>query len=188
MEFPENYNIIIRVRNGRPIIPSVDYWIEADKTVVPIIDAENHPCLYLYQGQWDAISLVLRNKYIEFPDALIDHVNETTIEEVLRITRDIMYWRVDATYNQRRTKTNMAGFIYVLQAGPYYKIGCSKNVDRRIEQLATLPPFDVELVHTMPTDNMKSTEQDLHRIFNAKRKNGEWFELDEEDVTWLKTL
>lgn len=80
------------------------------------------------------------------------------------------------------------GFIYILQAGPYFKIGIAQNVDARIKQLATLPPFDLVLVHTIETEDMYSLESGLHSRFEAKRKNGEWFELDEEDVEWIRGL
>ena len=96
-----------------------------------------------------------------------------------------------AKHTEKRTvvkKETRAGWVYILQAGPYFKIGYSKNVDKRIERLATLPPFDMELIHTIRTDNMDTLEKYLHERFDDKRKNGEWFELDEEDIAWLKTL
>ena len=81
-----------------------------------------------------------------------------------------------------------AGFVYLLKSGPYYKIGVSTNVDKRIEQLATLPPFDIELVHTTYDTDMYALEKDLHNLYADKRKNGEWFELEESDVEYIKGL
>jgi len=86
-----------------------------------------------------------------------------------------------------RPKTQ-AGFVYLLKAGPYYKIGVSTNVDKRIEQLATLPPFDIELVHTTYDTDMYALEKDLHNLYADKRKNGEWFELTDNDVEYVKGL
>lgn len=104
----------------------------------------------------------------------------------------IWYWqykgleieaRLDYPINRKKV-----GWIYILEAGPYYKIGRSKNVDKRIEQLSTLPPFDIELVHLIQTNDTTLLEIALHNHFANKRKNGEWFELEEEDITWLKQL
>jgi hypothetical protein len=81
-----------------------------------------------------------------------------------------------------------AGFVYVLQADSYYKIGLSTNVEKRVKQLSTLPPFDVALIHKIETEDMHQLESELHERFAEKRANGEWFELSEEDLTWLKTL
>lgn len=92
------------------------------------------------------------------------------------------------TKGRPKQKRVVSGWVYILQAGPFYKIGKTKNVDRRIEQLATLPPFDIEIVHTIKTKDMGRLELELHERFADKRKHGEWFELDEEGVTWLKTL
>lgn len=80
------------------------------------------------------------------------------------------------------------GYVYILQAGPFFKIGYSKDVDKRVSQLSTLPPFDLDLLFVIYAKNAPSLETALHKRFADKRKNGEWFELDEEDVTWLKTL
>ena len=80
------------------------------------------------------------------------------------------------------------GYVYLLQAGPYYKIGASTNVKRRIRQLATLPPFNLHLLCTLHTDDMYGLEQGLHERFAAKRVNGEWFELDQEDVGYIQQL
>lgn len=87
-----------------------------------------------------------------------------------------------------RSTVNPLGYVYVLRAGPYHKIGHSVNVDRRITEVATLLPWEVELVHTIKSDNRIALEAYLHKRFKGKRRNGEWFELDEEDVTWLMTL
>ena len=130
------------------------------------------------QGEWKEIVAVTNKWYDNIDSGYITRVNQY----LNRCYAEMQAAPIIAKAPDR------SGWVYVLQAGPYYKIGKSKDVDRRIEQLATLPPFDIELVHTMPTDNMGAVEQDLHRLFNAKRVNGEWFELTEEDVAWLKTL
>jgi hypothetical protein len=35
---------------------------------------------------------------------------------------------------------------------------------------------------------MPTTEKELHGMFSDKHVNGEWFELNAEDIEWLKTL
>ena len=89
---------------------------------------------------------------------------------------------------KQREPQSREGFIYVLKCGPHYKIGLSQNVDRRVEQLSVTPPFDVELIHTIETDDMFKLESFLHDKFSEKRKNGEWFELTEADVEYIKEL
>lgn len=78
------------------------------------------------------------------------------------------------------------GFIYLLCGAGYYKIGLSKNVDKRITKIAPKMPFEVELVHTIETDDMEKAERFLHEKFADKRTKGEWFELDEADMAWIR--
>ena len=81
-----------------------------------------------------------------------------------------------------------SGWIYILRAGDYYKIGRSQDPVNRYSQLATLPPWPTEIVHTFETENYHAIEKDLHDIFASKRANGEWFALDAEDVELLRSL
>jgi hypothetical protein len=80
-----------------------------------------------------------------------------------------------------------AGYVYVLKAGPYYKIGVSTNIDRRIKQLSTLPPFDLELIFTIQTSDMYGLESKLHERFDHQRQNGEWFILTITDIEWIRS-
>lgn len=80
------------------------------------------------------------------------------------------------------------GYVYVLKAGPFYKIGVSKDVAKRVKQLSTLPPFDLEIIHTIWTEDSYGLEAELHEYFNSKRKNGEWFTLDEADIEYIEII
>lgn len=86
---------------------------------------------------------------------------------------------------KRVTKT---GHIYLLSGGGYYKIGKSKNVVTRTSQIMEKLPFKAEVVCTIQSDDMNATESDLHKRFADKRANGEWFELDNDDVEYIKGL
>jgi hypothetical protein len=81
-----------------------------------------------------------------------------------------------------------SGYAYLLKCGAYYKIGIATDVQKRIKQLGTLPPFDLDLLHTISTGDMHALEKDLHERYADKRKNGEWFELDQDDVEYIKGL
>jgi len=95
---------------------------------------------------------------------------------------------IDDLHLLKISREQKAGHVYLLKAGPYYKIGISAQVDERIKQLSVLPPFDIELIHAIYDTNMYALEKDLHERFAPKRKNGEWFELDDSDVEYIKGL
>ena len=82
-----------------------------------------------------------------------------------------------------------SGFIYVLRSGETnrFKIGLSKNVPSRLGSLQTGNPETLSLVCTFPAIDVFAKEQELHKRFEAKNITREWFELAEEDISYLIT-
>ena len=80
------------------------------------------------------------------------------------------------------------GYVYLLAGGGYCKIGCSRNAEKRRGQISPKLPFKVEPICTIVSGDMYGLETELHRRFADKRTNGEWFELDPEDIEYIKGL
>jgi len=72
--------------------------------------------------------------------------------------------------------------VYLLKAGPYYKIGKAKDLDQRIKQIKLQLPYPVETLHSIKTDDSMGIESYWHKRFACKRANGEWFLLTDDDV------
>lgn len=77
------------------------------------------------------------------------------------------------------------GYVYLLKAGSYYKIGRASDISRRLAQFGVQLPFPFECLHTVACSDMIKAEQYLHAKFASKRGNGEWFNLDDNDVRWI---
>jgi hypothetical protein len=120
--------------------------------------------------------------YDTIPDSTVEEFNEWESER--RVTPG------GQGNNQKKNPAprSRPGFVYVLQSGPYYKIGLSRQVDSRIKQLACLPPFDLELICTIAAADMYQLERELQARFETKWRHGEWFELDPADVDYIKGL
>jgi Meiotically up-regulated gene 113 len=74
------------------------------------------------------------------------------------------------------------GFVYLLKARNFYKIGRSNALGRRERELAIQLPEKANTVHAIRTDDPVGIEAYWHKRFESKRRHGEWFELSGADV------
>ena len=77
---------------------------------------------------------------------------------------------------------NPGPIVYLCQSDIFYKIGRTKDVCKRDKQIKLQLPFRCIQVHVIYTDDEVWLENYWHNKFDAKRRNGEWFELDADDV------
>lgn len=80
------------------------------------------------------------------------------------------------------------GYVYLLQCGDLYKIGFSLQPRKRLKQFRTGSPHPILLIHSLRTSCYRQIERQLHHHFRGKRESGEWFKLDPEDVSYIKSL
>ena len=74
------------------------------------------------------------------------------------------------------------GFVYLIRSGRFYKIGKTNSAGRRERELAIRLPEKAATVHVTRTDDPNGIEAYWHKRFEAKQKNGDWFELAADDV------
>jgi len=88
----------------------------------------------------------------------------------------------DDTYSEK-------GYVYFIRedyAGRI-KIGKTKDINQRLDTFNVKLPFHVELLHVIESNNYHYTEKLFHILFQSKRVNGEWFNLNETDISWVKS-
>lgn len=82
----------------------------------------------------------------------------------------------------------MIGYIYLLEcvsdSETTYKIGFTKNKDikKRISNLQTGNKDKIKCINFFKTVHGRVVEISLHNLYSHKRKGGEWFELEINDV------
>ena len=59
-----------------------------------------------------------------------------------------------------------------------YKIGFTKNIQRRLKEFRTDNPFAVDLHFFLLTEQYRQVERELHSILSNNRTVREWFEID----------
>lgn len=80
------------------------------------------------------------------------------------------------------------GYIYLLKSDHGYKIGKTKRLPERMKHFDIKLPYPVELIHTIATENMVQAETALHKRFVITRINGEWFDLQPDDIAYITSL
>lgn len=80
------------------------------------------------------------------------------------------------------------GYVYFVQEymNGSFKIGKTKNIEKRMNIFGVKLPFENKLIHLIKTGNHHQTEAAFHKHFSEKRLEGEWFALNKEDITWIK--
>lgn len=76
------------------------------------------------------------------------------------------------------------GYVYLLKVSNegIYKIGVSKNVEKRVKQLQTGNPEEIEIIKKFLSKYPYKVESVLHRRYNYKLAHGECFYLEQKDI------
>ena len=88
-----------------------------------------------------------------------------------------------------RSKTVEPGHIYVIGNAKLrkYKVGVTKDVQKRLGNLLVACPVPLELVDSKSVDDMYNTERMLHEALEQFHSHGEWFNLSQEQATKILT-
>jgi len=154
------------------------------------------PCLYFFHDQITGHILPANQSgeilsHSDFDDlfsAISKFYATTSDDEIEHRNRETHAWirqqTLTATIGDTHKHTRRSGFIYLLRSatGPY-KIGKSKDPSQRFHTIFTNSPVALELILQIETDDMHALERDLHQRFAAKRIQGEWFQLDDADLS-----
>lgn len=83
---------------------------------------------------------------------------------------------------------NKIGHVYFLKSDYGYKVGCTSNLEKRIGNFMTQLPFKFELHSTIECSNYVEVESVFHELLAAKRLNGEWFDIKDEDFIHIDKI
>ena len=73
------------------------------------------------------------------------------------------------------------GWIYRIKCDKYHKIGFTRNVIQRMNELDKYP-WEIDIVSIVYTNNAFKIEQKLHTMFCQYRVRNEWYDFG--NVVW----
>jgi hypothetical protein len=79
-----------------------------------------------------------------------------------------------------------AGLVYVLRSAYGVKVGRTSNLQARMREFGVKLPFIYNIPLVAWFENCHEAERRYHALFDAKRINGEWFDLDENDISLIR--
>jgi hypothetical protein len=96
---------------------------------------------------------------------------------------------LDIVNNPKTDRDNINEYVYLLQYPTgECKIGLTSSPNSRLSNFQTSCPYHLEFIALIKTHGASSLEHSLHIKFAAKRLRGEWFNLSEEDIDYIKGL
>jgi len=90
---------------------------------------------------------------------------------------------------QRPNQKRHPGYVYVVKSDTgHYKIGYTTDFKSRAKTFGVKLPVEIEFLVLIETPNCSGLESMLHTQYQHKRVNGEWFDLSDMDLLWLKSF
>jgi len=73
--------------------------------------------------------------------------------------------------------------LYLIKAGKNYKIGWTRNIQKRVVLFQTGNASRIKIIGDYPTNMpIQALEAWFHEAFRDKRVRGEWFKLNDSDL------
>ncbi len=135
------------------------------------------PTMKTVQARW---------KMADLASALAEYAENVRAADVAALAREYLPPRRSEATDNNVPALEPLGYVYMQRHGSDYKIGFTNSLNRRGRQIQIELPQEIELVHSILTDDPAGVEACWHKRFAAKRTRGEWFRLTKADVAAFK--
>lgn len=90
--------------------------------------------------------------------------------------------------HRRLPSKAMPGYVFIIRSPHGFKIGKTANIQNRVRLFSVKCPFPISLEHYAWFEDCSGAERALQTRFHGKRIEGEWFDLDDADIAYIKGL
>lgn len=92
--------------------------------------------------------------------------------------------------SQRESMNPRSGLVYIIRSGEtsLYKIGRTTNIKRRLKQLQGMNGNNLTIWKLIYCHDAIALETSLHQKFKSFRKQGEWFQLNENCLSEIERI
>jgi hypothetical protein len=127
-----------------------------------------------------------KEAYFPSHEMLIKNGFELITEDVPRI-----FWRAGRKFCEGNIihqiivqKSNKKAGVYIIEVrdSQLFKIGITKDINKRLSQLQTSNPYEFYLFDFFITNQNRELEKLLHEKFRLNRYKREWFKLNQNEV------
>ena len=124
----------------------------------------------------------------EFSLKISEYAKQKGYSDIFEICKTIIEKSHNEEQDSQDSNTNQVlGEVYLFKHGnKHYKIGRTNDAVRRGTELRIQLPENLDLIHSIKTDDPSGVEAYWHRRFESKRMNGEWFDLNSSDIKAFK--
>lgn len=146
-------------------------------------------CLAVYDNMGNLMSVKDMQKLCDYLEFSIENLHEDKVikEKIEILENEIKEWQKPK--EKKVHKNTSKGYVYLLKGqNGKYKIGASKDPQRRCKELRLSSSENHELVHYFKSNEMFKMEKSLHIVFSLKKSHSEWFDLDESEVSRIKGI
>ena len=169
------------------ILEALQFGIKEFDEVAIAMNAEEPEWWYSFEDSREDLERLCSNKYARHKIKLEAQCRLLALEAREREKRIAKTKGIRWTWEEERKRI---GHIYIIHslddASRFYKIGMTEGNKQRPRQVMSSLPFACELWAYFKVGCVHSVERFLHARFAQKRRKGEWFELDEDDLVWIR--
>jgi hypothetical protein len=170
-------NTFVITHNSKPIILGID---EQTGLAISLLSAKKFLSLDVLLEIKNIVDLSIL--YWEKCDDNIDYINNTILEKQIEEYRTMFNC-------VKSVKKNTVSHLYIMTdtKNGFHKIGISKEPKYRESTLQSEKP-SILLIWSSPVaiENVNKIEAILHEKFSSKRIRGEWFDLCDDDIYFIK--